>query len=143
MELERVYALYGTSDSGKTSCLNQLIEILIEKSEQAVLIENVGDVDRRAVFLINGKYVGVSTQGDTKSQIKTHLDEIECQCNIIFCATRTRGSTCVHVIERFGEKLTWIENMGIYNHKAHAFDNSAFISAKNVSLADLMFTLIR
>ncbi|UAB68710.1 hypothetical protein INR79_09105 [Vibrio sp. SCSIO 43132] len=148
MALERVYALCGTSNAGKTSCLNALIEILTKKAEKTIPIKDADEDedDRIAIFLINGKYVGVSTQGDVVKQVQDNLNAIESaiesQCNIIFCATRTRGGKCTHVIDRFGEKLTWIECMGIYNHKAYAFDNSAFIKAKTESLANLMFSLV-
>ncbi|EKL5296972.1 ATP-binding protein [Vibrio parahaemolyticus] len=142
MELERIYALYGVSNSGKTSTLNQLINILRYNAEKVVLDENVGGTDHRAVFLIKGKYVGVSTQGDCESQVRKHLDVIEPLSNIIFCATRTRGGTCHHVAERFGNKLTWIQNFGIYNKKKYAFDNSAFIEASYSSIGKMLFELV-
>ena len=142
MKLERIYALYGASNSGKTSTLIELINILRESSEKVIIDENVGDSDRRAVFQINGRNVGVSTQGDCESQVKEHLDVIEPLSNIIFCATRTRGATCHHVVERFGDKLTWIQNFGIYNNKAYAFDNSDFIESSYKSIGKVLFDLV-
>ncbi|WP_421853380.1 hypothetical protein [Marinomonas sp.] len=142
MELERVFVLYGTSNSGKTSTLNELIEILRVSSDEIILDDNIDNNDHRFVCFANGKYVGVSTQGDCGTQVQEHLDVIEKHCNIIFCATRTRGITCAHVVERFGDKLTWIQNLTMYNHKKDAFSNKDFVDARYSQIAKMLSTLV-
>ncbi len=143
MSVNRVYALFGTSSSGKTSTLSCcLIDLLRSKAESVILDEHVGGTDCRAVFTINGLKIGVSTQGDHVSQVKKHLDAIESKCDIIFCAARTKGATCSHVTERYQDKLTWIQNIGIFNNQKYAHDNKSFIENRNMVIAKMLFQTI-
>jgi ABC-type multidrug transport system ATPase subunit len=142
LSVNQVYALCGTTNSGKTSTLSCLIDLLRSKAESVILDEHVGGTDYRAVFTINGLKIGVSTQGDHVSQVKKHLDAIESKCDIIFCATRTKGATCNHVIERYQDKLIWIQNMVIFNNKKYAHDNKSFIESRNTGIAKMLFQTI-
>lgn len=142
MELKRVYALYGPSNSGKTSTLNQFVEHLKIKAEKELYSKKLSNGDQLIVMLVNGVYIGISTQGDSKAQVERNLDLIEPKCNIIFCATRTRGGTCHHVIERFGQKLTWLQQMTIFNQSKGAFDNETFVRSRDASLGQLLQALV-
>ncbi len=71
-------------------------------------------------------------------QVNKHLNTVEKRCNIIYCATRTKGATCQHVIERFGDKLTRVQNTGIYNQKKNSFNNNALLDTRNSLVAQML-----
>lgn len=140
---EKIYALWARANSGKTSTLNQFIKLLNDKYENILLKKGIDTVDSLAVFNIDGKIVGITTQGDKISQLKKWLDKLENHnCDIIFCATRSKGGTRNLVKERYGDKLVWINQAGIYNNKVKAFDNNPFIEARNLKMAELLYILI-
>ncbi len=141
MVVKRVYALYGAPDSGKTSVLNSLINKLTAEHCSYDLLESIGESDRVAIFDVKGRKIGICTQGDYVTQVESNLNKLEGHCDIIFCATRTKGETCEHVITRFSDKLTWIQNAGIFDQKV-AHDNRQFLMHRNSSMAELLYNLI-
>lgn len=143
MSVKNVYGLSGIANSGKTSTLSSLIDILREKANKVLLDEQIEN-DYRAIFLYNSQIIAVSTQGDNVSQVKKHIKKLEeFSCDVIFCATRSKGATCSFLSKKYGSKLRWIENCNIYNNEPKSFDNSEFISHRNKAMANLLFSLIQ
>lgn len=94
--MAHVIALQGPSSSGKTSTLIQVFQNL-KASYPTAKIEALhsGTVDIKIIMRgVNGKIVGIESQGDPNSRLQQSLkDFIFARCDIIFCACRTRGMT--------------------------------------------------
>lgn len=87
------------SNWGKTQTLLKVIELLKTKAKPTVE-EVIDDIDKFAIFEINGKKIIVSTQGDPDSYQKEGLlRAISENANIIVCASRTKGSTADNIYE--------------------------------------------
>ncbi len=104
--MKKICVLKGRSSCGKSHTLKQVIEILKEKypnSKYELLISNLNKekqfVDEKGLFnkLVTPKQellVGIETQGDPNSRLPDSLNDLEARgCDIIFCASRTRGQT--------------------------------------------------
>ena len=91
--MKRVIALYGTPNSGKTCTLKQ-VHYELSKSEKVISKHSKTGADFRDIFIINGIKVGIETQGDP---VKRHKESLklfqEQKCDLIICATRSRGKT--------------------------------------------------
>ena len=99
-----LYVLQGAGEKGKSSTLNILIDELVKKYPNATkrILEQDISCDQKVIFdNLNGHIIGIETQGDPNSRLPESLNDFEkAQCDIIFCACRTRGST-VDTIQNF------------------------------------------
>lgn len=95
-----VIVLHGVHDSGKTTTLNYLIQLLQGVEAPSPLIK-----DRRELIPYQGKKVYVATPGDLKFEIWKNiaLSEIE-ECDILVTAARSRGET-LEPIEEYTKKI--------------------------------------
>ncbi len=101
-KVKKIICLQGKHDSGKTKTLKKVCKIILEKYKKI----NKDDYE----FLVNGndiviiiknvkkRIIAISSGGDTWQHINqwnTTLAEKE--CDIIFCACRSRGKTVEQV----------------------------------------------
>lgn len=103
-EMKKIVALRGAGNRGKSTTLKIVYEYLL-KSFSLLPEDRVAPGGRgmyrqdmrsdvRAIFVVNGKRVGIESQGDPKSRLKDSLDFFQRKrCDLIICATRTRGDT--------------------------------------------------
>ncbi len=97
--MSHIIALQGVGSSGKTSTLlqvfidlqakypNSKVQIMSRRTDVKVLMQG-----------INGKTIGIETQGDPNSRLQESLsDFLAAKCDIIFCACRTSGMTVTWV----------------------------------------------
>ncbi|NQZ28324.1 MAG: hypothetical protein HRT55_18660 [Colwellia sp.] len=99
--MDRILVLCGSANSGKTTTLKQVIRML-EISFSICDIEHriESEYDERVIFDVNGKKVGIETQGDPSSRLRESIPLfVNLNCDLIVCATRTRGQTVKTVIE--------------------------------------------
>lgn len=96
--MKKVIALWGSGDSGKTSTLKIVHSELLKLSDSFLEeFRETGD-DIRDVLMINGIKIGIESQGDPGSRLEESLKIFkENGCELIICATRSRGSTVVLV----------------------------------------------
>ena len=91
-----IYALQGKKDTGKSTTLKALATTLQTKYPTATVqtIHN-GKADIAIIMNgVNGFIVGIESQGDPNSRLQKTLDTfVNANCDIIFCACRTRGMT--------------------------------------------------
>jgi len=93
-----IIALEGKGNSGKTTVLNIVLAELVKSSSSNVkaaqkIPRKIGG-DAREILIINGKKVGIETQGDPGSRLADSLKLfVKEGCELIVCATRTSGST--------------------------------------------------
>ncbi|WP_139123450.1 hypothetical protein [Aliivibrio fischeri] len=115
-ETQLVYALYGASNTGKTTSLKYLTKKL---EEVAIPCYHTPiDDDFCVSFIIKGMKVGIISGGDNRQIIESGLEKINDgkNCDIIFCAARTRGQTTHYLMDIFKKnELRWVANMHVTN----------------------------
>ena len=92
--MAEIFALQGIGSSGKTSTLNEVFNQL--KTKYPIVPINIinNGADITVVIDINGKKVGIESQGDPNSRLQTSLPYfVSLKCDVIFCAVRTKGMT--------------------------------------------------
>lgn len=104
-----VIVLQGVCNSGKTTTLNYLIQLL-----QGVEAPSPLTKDRRELIPYQGKRVYVATPGDTEREIwkSIMLSGIEGGCDIFVSAARSKGGT-LEPIKEYAKALhvapVWVE----------------------------------
>ncbi|MCW4451159.1 hypothetical protein OK344_02945 [Kaistella sp. BT6-1-3] len=137
--MKNIYALYGRGEIGKTSTIKEVYKLLIKKFGNKIIVETDTNIfyekgDIRVTVKINGKLIGIESQGDPDSRLKTSLNIfVEMNCDIILCATRTRGTTVDFVKLLEPEyKIDWIKKPDFGNEDEQ----------KNKELAEDIFNKI-
>ena len=108
--MKKIIVLYRSAETGKTSTLNLLIELLDKnkKVEEERLIE-----DRRVSISYGSKKIAVTTWGDNGFELKENIKFFEKEnCDILVTATRTRGET-TEILNDYAKEIDtdiiWIE----------------------------------
>lgn len=94
--MSRIIALQEPSDAGKTRTLIQVFKDLQAKYPTATVqrLDNKKKDIKVILWGVNGKIVGIESQGDPNSRLEKSLANfLEAPCDIIFCACRTSGMT--------------------------------------------------
>ena len=107
---KQVIALYGTANSGKSTTLRKLFELLQRAYPKARIgiIHPVG-VDFTVIIEIDGVLIGIESQGDPISRLDVSIELFRKRgCFIIVCTTRTKGRT-VAIVEALQPEfaITW------------------------------------
>jgi len=107
--MKTVIALWGAANIGKTTTLKIVHKNLLKLSTDKLLKFSINNSDIREIFIINGLKVGIETQGDPNSRLAESLNIFQQQgCEVIICATRTRGKTAELVGElKTKYNLSW------------------------------------
>jgi hypothetical protein len=106
---ENIIAIYGKSNSGKTSTIKEISRLLCQKYHyNPETVAAKGD-DIYQVLKKDSFIIGIISQGDVGSWVEEYLAElIKRKCVLIICATRTRGKTCDAVKKYNGKrKIAW------------------------------------
>ncbi len=103
MSLQQIIVLQGGASKGKTSCLNNLIDLLKQYEEKIytkVATERAND--HRRIFVYQETRIAITTYGDPPEKyLKKNIEFAEVnQCSILITASRSRGVT-VDVIEAY------------------------------------------
>lgn len=89
MSVKKIIALYATSDAGKTTTLNILIDMLRIVSDSYKISK---EYDACATFEFNSETICVCTGGDSKDVITNNINYFKSEkCTIAVSATRTKG----------------------------------------------------
>lgn len=110
-----------------------LIEMIKVEYPSAAFEETKFKVDITIVITINGKKVGIETQGDPNSRLGASLKHfIEIGCKVIICASRSYGSTVelVNAAADSGYQVKWFEKTKSENVRDQVAANKA--AAKEV-----------
>lgn len=86
--------------------------------------------DFQVVIVINGKLIGIESQGDPCSRIfQTIPFFVKLGCDIIICATRTRGAT-FDLIESYRDsyEIIRIEKTRVYSVLEQHYQNEEIVS---------------
>jgi len=91
IKLNKIIALKGKGNSGKSATIRILNELLIQNDFESVRSDiELGYADFTSVFRKNGKLIGITSSGDTYDLVHDRLtDLINDDCVICVCACRT------------------------------------------------------
>lgn len=82
--------LHGSSDSGKTSALSELIDMMHPRSKWMFELERLPNQDRRVVLERKGLIIGVSTIGDNSPEINKSFERFSpFDCDIVVIAAHS------------------------------------------------------
>jgi hypothetical protein len=138
--MNRIIALRGRGNSGKSTTIRLLYDLLLQNRYQLISSNfNVDGGDFISIFAKNGKLIGVTSSGDTYDLVHHRLQElINANCNLCVCACRTFDrvppGTNAAIIE-----FTDYENQFI---EKTVEDNEATQRTSNESDAQILFSAI-
>lgn len=102
--MKTIIALFNAGDRGKTATLRQLaIQILTSYPDLVLIYPESGEIpeklDFRFVVKIGDQIVGIESKGDPKTHLESRLLEMfnKYKCDVVICATRTRGDSTTAV----------------------------------------------
>jgi hypothetical protein len=131
--MKTILTLRGAGNRGKSTTLGMLIEMIKVEYAGVTFEEAKFKVDITMVITINGKKVGIETQGDPNSRLGASLKRfIKIGCKVIICASRSYGSTVdlVNAAANSGYQIKWFEKTKSANVHDQAAANKA--AAKEV-----------
>ncbi|EGR0791347.1 MULTISPECIES: hypothetical protein [Vibrio] len=127
-----IYALKGRHNSGKTTTLRLLETTLLTKYPLNSTVFRTGVVDITVVMDINGQRIGIACGGDSETIVLKNLKTLTSyNCDIIFCATRSRGKTVTAVNSYSATHTVHFER------KQHGLNNDAAIVSRLLTLSGL------
>ncbi|MDR0442086.1 MAG: hypothetical protein LBH44_01605 [Treponema sp.] len=100
-----IIALYGRSGCGKTESIKNVFDLLKSKYPSANVKVIFTGKDIKAIITgINGLTIGIESEGDPGFRLEQSLkDFVKAKCDIIFCASRTRGTTVDWINSHLGK----------------------------------------
>lgn len=140
--MKYLIGLFGKSNIGKTETIRLVFELIKEKypdikydPNYQPILSNDGDIS--VIVIVNGIKIGIESQGDPNSRIFVSIPIfINLKCDVILCATRTRGAT-VQIIEGLKNdfQINWIEKKQVDDSKLQFTENkkSAICIAEKIS----------
>ena len=128
-----IVALWNNPNTGKTETIRALAEIIINNLTDLVpifpipLAVNQED-DFRLVVQINGRIIGIESQGDPNTNLLERLLELvnDFNCDVIICATRLRGETVwavENIHENFNYETIWTSTYQVSNPNIFQISN--------------------
>lgn len=104
---KEIHALKGLTNTGKSTTIRTVYELLLSEYPDAKVEHRRPRppreirVDVRAIITINGKKIGIESLGDPGNRLHESIKLFtKNKCDLIICATRTRGATYDTVAEQ-------------------------------------------
>ena len=145
--MKLVLAISNVSDQGKTETLREFANYLLAIYPTFTAIYPTQAIvpvtgDFRLVVKINGKIIGVESQGDPNTKLQERLLYLanHFKCEIILCSSRTRGETVAAVdnlINRKDFQSIWTSTYQIAEKPKQIIANN--LKAKHI--LDMLQTL--
>ena len=109
--MKKIFALKGRRNGGKSQTIRTVDELLRAKYPDArVEHEHRTKAELRVVLDINGVTIGVESTGENFKRIEASFDLfVSHGCEIIICATRTKGNAVNAVNALPGYEVVWLE----------------------------------
>lgn len=125
--MKTILAIWNSGEKGKTGTVREIAQNLMRIYPTFKSIyPNPATVhpkyDFRLIIEINGKIIGLESQGDPNTNLENRLDELvnKYNCDIIYCTTRTRGKTVKaveNIASTYGYDKIWTSTYQTsYNH---------------------------
>ena len=118
--MKTIICIRGKANTGKTQTLLNFYKLL-DPLEENILSRQ--DEDICATVIMKDILIGVETQGDPLSQQENWIKElIQKSCDIIVCASRTKGET-IECVKKYaslnGYSLIWASPFVVKNEELH------------------------
>ena len=125
--MKRAIALKGVRNTGKSQTIRTVDELLRAKYPSArVEQEHRTKVELRVVLSVNGVKIGVESTGENIGRMKESFDLfVSLGCEIIVCATRTKGKTVTAINALPGYEVAWLEQQPQSDPVERIFSNLA------------------
>ena len=111
----KIIALWGKGSRGKTHTLN-LVATLLKFNRDAAIIkgEIPADLSNDSIYIVeyHNKKIGIVTYGDDGKTLSKAFCDIENDCDLYICATRTKDSSVEFARKEF-YNILWIEKWSI------------------------------
>jgi hypothetical protein len=104
--MRNIFVLQGIANCGKTETIKSVFEILKTNYPNANIKDNCSDTRdiSKIISNINNYKIGIESQGDPNSRLEKSLRDFDDEkCDIIICASRTKGMT-VNWINSYSSK---------------------------------------
>lgn len=131
--MKTILGLWNAADKGKTDTLREFAKLILSVYPACRVIypkpvSISSKHDFRLVVDINGIIVGVESQGDPNTNLRTRLLELtdSYKCDVILCTTRTRGDTVAAVdfiVSHRGFEAFWTSTYQIDDKSKHGLAN--------------------
>jgi hypothetical protein len=145
--MKTILSIWNSGNKGKTETLREFANLLLLTYPRRRIIFSADSIvpdtgDFRLVVEINGKIIGIESQGDPKTELQNRLIELAdvFKCKLILCSTRTRGETVAavdHLFDTRNFQTLWTSTYQIANARQHDLVNE--LKAKH--LLDLLQSL--
>lgn len=116
--MTKFICLYAPANSGKSRSIRRVDEIL-QSYGAKVITTLFEDYDFAREYTFRNKKIGILSIGDPDSAQDEWLTKIvNDNCDIIVCASRSKGATCDIVSSKVkqGDSLYWISPLYEYDH---------------------------
>lgn len=111
----KIIGLWGKGSRGKTHTLN-LVAILLKLNRGATIIQGEipTDLSEDSIYIIkyHKKKIGIVTYGDDGKTLSKAFGDIENDCDLYICATRTKDSS-VEFVRSGYFNIVWVERWSI------------------------------
>lgn len=125
MKDKTILCLYGSAGSGKTKTIINIAKLFLNKKEckisfshffhdenaRIINADSLSEFDFRLVIEIDNIVIGFESRGDPNTELEVRLNELrsEYKCDIIICASRTRGETpaAINAQSKYGFSIIW------------------------------------
>lgn len=131
--MKTVLAIWHSSNKGKTETLREFTNLMADTFPTIRIILSPTlpvpeKIDFRCIFEINGRIIGIESQGDPKTNLQNRLLELadNFNCDLILCTSRTRGETVAAVDNLFhnrGFQTIWTSTYQIADNNNHNLVN--------------------
>ncbi len=98
-------------NTGKTTTIKKVYEVLKRSHPNSVVREILNRKEITIIIIIDDVKIGIESQGDPNSRLEESLKTfVEAGCDIIICATRTKGMT-VDAVNRLAGRyhIEWLD----------------------------------
>jgi len=132
--MKTIIAVWHGGNKGKSQVIRNLANVLLSTYPTATQIFPIlpstisASGDFTLVLNVNGKIVGLESQGDPGTNLQGRLVNL-CKtynCYVIICSTRTRGETVSaveHIRVSYGHEIIWTSTYQIDNPARHSVVN--------------------
>lgn len=127
-----VLAVYGRGDIGKTSTIREFATILLATYPHHRIISGStpatvsGDIS--LIIDIGRRLVGIESMGDPNTNLRNRLlDLVAAGCEVIICATRTKGDTVdavENLVSTAGFQTIWTAGYQIADRASQPIANT-------------------
>lgn len=111
----KIIALWGKESRGKTHTLN-LVATLLKLNRGATIVQGEipTDLSEDSIYIIkyHNKKIGIVTCGDDGKTLSKAFGDIENDCDLYICATRTKDSSVEFARKEF-YNILWVEKWSI------------------------------